>query len=207
MVVVAQGYLAPLGVRLATFESSDFQGSSTVCGLVLASPPAWSEVLNGYSDKEVAANFRQLSSPLGILGYRVLLGRFFIKLFSELFLFEKEADERWLDEACARATLDVRWPIIAQNAGMFGRERLPTELQKGIIGSDSQLRYVSGIGQPTLVISGNKDWKASMRSAYMDGIVDCRLEELPGLNILPWESPAETCQCIKAFVESIGRED
>lgn len=191
MVVMSQGGLAPLAVLLAARANEDFRGDRAVCGVVLASPPTWSEMVNVFDDKEVENNYRQLSSPLGLLGYRVLLSRFFIRFFSEVFLFaSNKADDRWLDEACARATMDVRWPIIAFNAGLVGLPSLLTELTQVI-------------KQPTLVLSGDTDRRSADRTGYADGMADCQLEELPGQNVLPWESPAETCKRVAAFVNAL----
>ncbi len=48
MLVVSQGGLAPVAVRLAAREADSWIGSCAVAGLVLASPPEWRDMAGGY---------------------------------------------------------------------------------------------------------------------------------------------------------------
>ena len=112
MVVVSQGGLAPVAVRLATRETEQWQGGRAVRGLVLASPPEYDVLSAGLDEAEVMLNYERLSWALGAdsglnaVLYRLLCARFFIRLFSDLFLFAADADNAFLDNCVREATLE-----------------------------------------------------------------------------------------------------
>ena len=185
VVVVAQGGLAPIAVRLASRETDAWSGRAAVRSIVLASPPTWRDIADGIDSSEVQRNYGWLSSPLGGLGYRVLRSRAFVQFFSNLFLFAADADATWLDEATSGATLEARWPVFVFNAGTVGQ-----------VGLDDELRTLP---QPTLVLSGEADRRVADRREYAQAMAACRLVTLAGCNVLPWESPSETSEAIAEF--------
>lgn len=101
-IVVVQGGLAPVGVRMCARENDEWQGGRAVCGLVLTSPPTWDDMVNPALESKVQDNYERLSSRLGQRAFDILENRFFIRFFSNLFLFGKgrKADDRWLDLCC-----------------------------------------------------------------------------------------------------------
>ena len=123
-VIVSQGGLAPVAIRLAARDTDAWRGSRAVQGLVLASPPEFGTLCEGLDDAEVERNFEQLgrtlgsNTTLGTLAYRALASRPFVRLFSDAFLFAGAADERFLAECAAEAVPERRWPVLAFNAGL-----------------------------------------------------------------------------------------
>ena len=91
VVVVGQGGLAPLAVLLADRAADNWDGRRAVHSIVLTSPPTWREMAEDGDSEQIAKAFRQFSSPLGLLGYRILRSRAFVQLFSNLFLFADRA--------------------------------------------------------------------------------------------------------------------
>ena len=195
MIVVSQGGLAPLAVSLASRETDAWRGSQAVLGLVLASPPEWSALADGYPDDEVASNFEKLSatignpSPLGTFGYNLLCARPFVKFFSDSFLFADQADEAFLEACGATARPERRWPVIAFNAGLVASRGYAEELRS--------------LPQPTLVLCGASGGKPKQPDDFEEGMRRCTVRSLPGLNVLPWESTATVVRAITDFASGL----
>lgn len=190
-VLVTQGGLAPLGVMAASRDS--WSGSRAFCGLVLASPPVWGDLVEGLKEDEVSRNYRLLTSPLGIPAYSILTTRPFVKFFSDLFLFasteQQGCDERWLEECAREATPEARAAVLAFNAGLVGLQPLGERLRS--------------LPQPVLVLEGDQDPRRSRRRGFTDEMADCRqLQIEQSKNVLPWEQPAACCAAIADFAAS-----
>lgn len=198
MVALSQGGLAPLAIRLAAQESSTFQGSRAVRGLVLASPPEWQTITDGLSEAEVQRNFERLGatlgspSALGTLGYRALCARPFVRFFSDQFLFAEAADARFVDACCEFARPSRRWPVLAFNAGLMGQRGLGDELRR--------------LRQPTLVLAGETAGKplSDDGRGYEQAMQNAQVRKLAGRNVLPWESTSATCEAVLSFVDSVS---
>ena len=191
-VVVVQGGLGPVGVQLAARQSGGWDGSRAVAGLVLASPPSFDAMRAGLDSDKVASNWKWLTSPPGQLSYYLLRSRPFVKFFSDLFLFAGAADPKWLDDACAGATPDARYPVFAFNAGLV--------IAKGFVG---ELAALDQRRLPMLVLSGAHDSRSEKREASAASLGSCRLARLPGKNVLPWENPSATAEAIMEFIASV----
>ena len=191
--VVGQGGMAPVAVQLATRQSDLWDGPRAVCSVVLASPPTWDDMADGLDEAEVARNYRQLSSPLGAAGYRLLRMRSFVRFFSDLFLFQGQCDDAWLDE-CDRgaAPLAARFPVFAFNAGLVGVRGLGAEMR--------------AMKQPMLILNGEADKRTAKRAGYAEQMAACSLQTLPGCNVLPWEEPQATARALAAFARELPRE-
>ncbi|KAL1511755.1 hypothetical protein AB1Y20_005043 [Prymnesium parvum] len=191
-VVAVQGGLAPVGVTMCARDSDEWVGSRAVCGLVMASPPTWEEMVRAAPEAEVRRNYEALSSAIGQLAFGVLENRVFVRFFSNLFLFGKgrQADERWLDACCAGASPRARPPIVAFNAGVLSTRSYEEELRR--------------LPQPTLVLSGQSDKRSDDRRAYGTQMRACTSRSLPGANVLPWESPRETCAAVRDFYSGLS---
>ena len=184
-VVVTQGGLAPVGAVLAAREADNWRGSLAVAGLVLTSPPTWQDMAVAVPAAEVDRNYAVLRTPLGSASVGILENRAAIRFFSNLFLFEEEADQRWLDEACGGCSAAACPPVIAFNAGLLSAREYTAEL--------------CNTKTPTLVLSGTADKREADRRLYGTQMRSCRLVTLPGCNVLPWESARETCDAVRTF--------
>lgn len=182
-VVVAQGGLAPLGVRLAHWCRQEM----VVAGLVLTSPPTWGDMTTAVPPAELEWNLRALNTPPGSAAVGLLENRGAIQLFSDLFLFEEKSDDAWLEAATAGCGAAVRPPVIAFNAGVLQARSYEAPLRE--------------MDTPTLVVSGRSDKREADRQEYAAEMRACELATLPGCNVLPWESPKETSDAIAAFLE------
>ena len=198
MVVMSQGGLAPLAIQLASRMTDNWDGQRAVCGLVLASPPEWTAISTGIDEAEVRRNYNQLAtflgpSPLGTLAFNALCARFFVKFFSDLFLFaEGGADDKFLDACCVEAVPEKRYPIIAFNAGLV--------LQRGLYAE------LTALQQPALVLAGESGGKPKT-DEYATFVPKARVERIAGKNVLPWEEPKPTCDAVARFVAACPSEE
>lgn len=181
--VVTQGGLAPVGVLLA------HRNPDAVEKLVLASPPTWSDMTVPPPQQELRRNYDFLRSKIwGNLAFAVLETRPAVEFFSNLFLFSEPCDQAWLDNTAREMSERARPPVIAFNAGLCLHRSLGQELTQ--------------IKQPTLVLTGVGDKRE--RQEYAEKMRICRIQKLPGTNVLPWESPtnfAEACLGFEQLVE------
>ena len=176
--VMVQGGLAPVGVLLAS------RNPKSVDKLVLTSPPTWKDMTVPVPQKELDFNFNFLDSKvLGNLAFSLLESRGAVEFFSNQFLFETPCDSQWLDRAQHEACLDARPPVKAFNAGFCMSESIEKELL--------------ALEQPTLIIKGTTDKRK--RDEYLSQMKNCQLVELPGQNVLPWESPGQVMEELKKF--------
>jgi len=182
--VVVQGGLAPIGILLAAAEPT------LVKKLVLASPPTYEEMTTAVPPKELERNYNFLSSPfLGDAAFRILESRSAIAYFSNLFLFDAKnapCDENWVQQAIDEARPDVRPPVQVFNAGYCMQQSLQEQIMS--------------LSQPVLILEGDKDKRRKDRQDYQASMKNCVLETLPGKNVLPYESPAETVAAIRRFL-------
>ena len=80
----------------------------------------------------------------------------------------------------------MREPVLAFNAGLCNARSYEVELTEQI-------------AQPTLVLSGRGDKREAARRGYEERMRACRLQTLPGANVLPWEAARETADAIAEF--------
>ena len=179
--VMSQGGLAPVVVLMAA------RNPDTVERLILASPPTWKDMTTGVPEKELSRNYNFLSNPVwGRWAFRLLESRGAIEFFSNQFLFSQTCDATWLDKAEEELGLASRPPVISFNSGFCLHRSFEEELRT--------------LPQQTIILAGKDDKRA--REEYTRCMKKCHLEVLPGLNVLPWESPSETMQAVKNFLSS-----
>lgn len=90
----------------------------------------------------------------------------------------------------SQATVEARPPILAFNAGVISTQSYEEDLRS--------------LPQRTLVLSGDSDKRVVNRQQYSTEMRACTLRTLPGANVLPWESPHETCASVSSFCEEIS---
>jgi pimeloyl-ACP methyl ester carboxylesterase len=180
--IMVQGGLAPVGVSLA------FRNSQTVDRLILASPPSWKDMTTAVPGRELARNYNFLKSPRwGNLAFRFLETREAVEFFSNAFLFEKGCDAEWLNECVTEMGVAVRPPVQVFNAGFCMHRSYAEELES--------------LSQPVLILQGRDDKaRLSERALYETSIPTCRIETLPGKNVLPWESPDAVGLAVREFL-------
>jgi len=176
--VIAQGGLAPVGIVLAK------RNPLQVGNLMLTSPPTYTDVTTAVPEPELQKNYNFLSSPiLGGLAFAILESRGLIKFFSNLFLFQDECDEQWLDETKRELCNDARTPVQAFNAGLLQHRSFEHDLK--------------GMTQSLWIVSGEGDKRVSGRQLYQSELNKCTLTSIGGLNVMPWENPTGVVDLIK----------
>ena len=180
--VVVQGGSAPIGVLLAS------RNPTVVSKLVLTSPPTWNDMTRATPEEQLAKNYNFYCSFWGKLAFAALESRWAVRLFSNLFLFLEECDERWVDLSTSReaTTIEARPPVAIFNSGFLQHRSYEEELRELI-------------KQPTLIISGSGDKRVEKRVEYGSEMKLCTLATLRGTNVLPWEAPTKVCEAIQTF--------
>jgi pimeloyl-ACP methyl ester carboxylesterase len=176
--VIAQGGLASVGIMLAQ------RNPLTVSNLMLTSPPTYKDVTTAIPTSELRRNYEFLRSTIfGYIAFNILESRALIKFFSNRFLFQDECDEEWLDETGRESVVAARTPVQAFNAGLLQHRSFEVDLKES--------------PQPKLIVSGEGDKRAVDRQPYKEQLDSCTLVTIPGLNVLPWESPDALVNLIK----------
>lgn len=181
-IVVAQGGIAPVGLLLAS------RNPTAVNKLILSSPPIWNDIVLPVPQNELERNYNFLRSPLfGPIAFGILESRKAVQFFSDLFLFETPCDDEWLDCVAEGALKEARAPVEAFNAGLCMHRSLEEE--------------ATGLVQPTLVVSGESDKRATDRNGYGTEMRECGLEMVKTCNVIPWENPEGLKKVIHIFFE------
>ena len=197
--VVAQGGLAPVGVMLASRSNDKWDGERAVAGLALVAPPPWDDLAGGIDRDEVAKNLQFLQSSLGRKLTSLVQSPFFIKFFSDLFLFAGSCDKAWIrDCVYDDARLKSIEPVLTFNAGVVGARGLFDEL-------------ATQIPQPVLLIEGQADMRRDKREGYVETVPDLERVVIEGAcNVPPWEQSGATADAISALIlraRMLGRLD
>jgi len=180
--VIAQGGLASVGIMLA------HRNPLHVRNLMLTSPPTYDEITTPIPQSELRTNYDFLRSPvLGKLAFSLLENRSIIQFFSNLFLFDDDCDEEWLDETERESRYaEARTPVQVFNAGLLQHRSLEGEL-KELVRSTS-----------VVVVSGEGDKRVLDRQLYRDELgKKCTLTSIGGCNVLPWENADGVVELIK----------
>lgn len=182
-IIVVQGGLAPVGVLLAARNPE-----SVVSKLVLTSPPTWDDMTTATPESELERNYQLYRSKTwGGLAFAVLESPWAVRLFSNLFLFLSECDDRWVELATSKdaTTVEARPPIMMFNSGLLQHRSYEEELRE--------------LEQAVLVVSGSGDKRAQKRREFGSEMKYCTLTSIEGTNVLPWEAPKEVCEAIAFF--------
>eukprot|EP00588_Corethron_pennatum_P019783 CAMPEP_0194330458 /NCGR_PEP_ID=MMETSP0171-20130528/52083_1 /TAXON_ID=218684 /ORGANISM="Corethron pennatum, Strain L29A3" /LENGTH=324 /DNA_ID=CAMNT_0039091563 /DNA_START=56 /DNA_END=1027 /DNA_ORIENTATION=+ len=188
LVAVSQGGMAPVALSLATRQSDNWDGPVKIDRVIIASPPTYEEMSRGIPTAEVQRNFAQLSSlPGRAVGYPLLCKKVFIKFFSDLFLFEGESDEAWLEKCMKESKKEgAMWPVFAFNSGFVVGKGYQDEL--------------SDLAKPLLIVNGSSDKRATDRVEYgkpENG--GGTMEFVDGCNVIPYENAKGFTRVVKKW--------
>mmetsp|Transcript_13483 Transcript_13483/g.29286 ORF Transcript_13483/g.29286 Transcript_13483/m.29286 type:complete len:402 (-) Transcript_13483:51-1256(-) len=181
-IVVVQGGCAPIGVLLASRNPT-----SVVSRLVLTSPPTWDDLVTATPKDKLEGNYNFYRSNVGKLAFNLLESPWAVRLFSNLFLFLEECDDRWIELSTDEqaTTIEARPPVAIFNSGFLQHRSYEEELRE--------------LEQPTLILSGSGDKRAEKRKLFGSEMKHCTLTSVKGTNVLPWEVPEDVCEAIQAF--------
>lgn len=187
-IVITQGAIAPVGIMLAS------RNPTKIKALILSSPPSYEEMVQPMSKSKLKRNYNFYTSRLGSKAFDLLEKRYAVQFFSKLFLFKRKNNndlKTWLDLIEQDISIQKREPIKVFNAGLPYHRSFQDDM--------------NSITQPVLILSGDSDTDARVnsRNGYCKDIKSCKSIVLDGRNVLPWESPKETCNVLYNFLRNI----
>lgn len=201
VVLLVQG--AELAVALALWQRQT--EPNYIQGLVLAGPPAWAVMTKGFSTWQQKLTWNLLDSPLGSAFYRYARRRQFLRSFSERQLFADQfnVDADWLDTLERGAVNpDSRYAVFSFLAGFWRQD---------------YEEAIASITIPTLVVVGDKATSISRRGQsetpeqrlkeYLKHLPQGQGRQIPGRNILPYESTDEFVAVVAEFVKQLETEN
>ena len=199
VVILAQG--AEIVVALALVQQQTEQ--NYIQGLVLAGPPAWAVMTEETPTWQQRVTWNVLDSPVGNAFYRYARRRQFLRSFSErqLFADHSDVDIQWLDTLLDGAANPAsRYAVFSFLAG-FWRQNYE--------------KAIATISQPTLVVVGEKATSISRRgqsetpeqrlAQYLKHLPQGQGCQIPGRNVLPYESTTEFVCVVAEFVKQFKR--
>lgn len=159
-----------------------------------AKGPRSIHVLAASSTRPLCLPHRFLTSPPGLFFFDLLRSEFFIRFFSNAFLFADECDDEWVQNCLVDdARPGSREPVLPFNAGVVGARGLYDEL-------------ATQIAQPVAVVEGAGDKRQKDRGGYAETLPDCVCVSIEGAcNIVGWEQPEETASAIAGVVARARR--
>jgi pimeloyl-ACP methyl ester carboxylesterase len=197
VILVAQG--AELALALALLQRQT--EPNYIRGLVLAGPPAWALMTKKIPTGQQKLTWNILDSPVGSAFYRYARRRQFLRSFSErqLFATASAVDAQWLDTLESGAVNPAsRYAVFSFLAGFWRQNYEKT---------------IAAISQPTLVVVGDKASSISKAGQaetpeqrmmeYLKHLSQGQGCQIPGRNVLPYESTPEFVAVVAKFVQQL----
>lgn len=199
VILLAQG--AELVVALALVEMQT--EPNYVQGIVLAGPPAWAAIAKETPTWQQKLTWNILDSPVGTAFYRYARRPQFLRSFTERQLLAEDSavDAEWLDTLLAGAVNPAsRYAVFSFLAGFWRQD---------------YEKAIASVSQPTLVVVGEKATSISRTgqaetpeqrvAEYLKHLPQGQGRQIPGRNILPYESTAEFVAVVAEFVQQLQR--
>ena len=207
VILVVQGALLPVAVRLMALPAAKAKG--LVKGLVLSGPPAWRLMTTPSATWKQRLSWQLFESPLGNLFYRYARRSSFLRSFSERQLFEHAEDvtDGWLAMLKAGSQeMASRYAVFSFLAGFWRQDYADA---------------ITHIQQPTLIVMGETassidrttakqtDADAEVASqqrlqTYLEHFSHAQGVQVPGRNVMPYESAPEFAQAIAPFIADLS---
>jgi pimeloyl-ACP methyl ester carboxylesterase len=198
VVLVVQGALFPVAIDLINNPPEP----NYIRGLVLSGPPAWRLITDPGNPKQQKLSWNLFfDTPLGNGFYNYARRRQFLQSFSieRLFAKAESVDSQWLDALeKGAANSDSRYAVFSFLAG-FWRQNYQQAIEQ--------------ITQPTLVVFGEEASSVSRKgysetpeerlNAYLQHLPNSKGCQLPGRNVLPYESVDEFVSVVSDFIKSL----
>ena len=182
-VLVSQGGMAPVAIELAK------RNPQIISHLILISPPTWKEITQPLPLEHRFKKYKAYTSPVSYTFYDALETPLGFKAYMRRY-FKRRLDDQFVSFATerGRVTKEARGTIASFNSGaLFDKSY------------EDELRHIE---QPTLILVGDADDKRNRgRQEYLMHMPDAVLATIDGKSALPWESPVETRNVLRAFLE------
>lgn len=204
VIVVTQGALSPVAVEMADLVRQ--QDASLIKGLVLSGPPSWSVVTYNPPSWQQTLLWNLFDSPLGLGFYQYAKRRQFIQKFSarQLFAEAADVDELWLDQLTTEAQKQAtRHAVFAFLAGFWRKDYRPMLERLQI-----PTLVVLGDRASSISRSGQAETPDQRLAAYLAHLTQGEGIQIPGRNVLPYESPVAFAAAIAPFIARLaGRSE
>lgn len=195
VIVVAQGALCPVALSCAALFPEQ------VRAIALSGPPAWRLMTNPTDPAQQKLAWNLFNTPLGSAFYQYARRRQFLASFSERQLFgdPAEIDEHWLDQLQAQSQkAATRHAVFAFLAG-FWRQNY----QGAIAAVPCPTLVVFG-EQASSITKGYVESAEQRLGAYLEHLPHAEGCQIPGRNVLPYESTTEFVQVLGRFVNALS---
>jgi pimeloyl-ACP methyl ester carboxylesterase len=194
VILLAQGAELSLALALIGRQTEP----NYIQGVVLAGPPAWAVITQETPSWQQKVTWNLLDSPLGSAFYRYARRRQFLQSFSERQLFANPSNinAQWLDTLERGAVNPAScYAVFSFLAGFWRRD---------------YEKAIASISQPTLVVIGEQATSISRTgqsetpeqriAEYLKHLPQGQARQIPGRNVLPYESTAEFVAVVAEFV-------
>lgn len=200
VILVVQGALLPVAISLVHLPAN--QNQNWIRALVLAGPPAWALITQGTPAWRHRISWNLLDSPLGSGFYHYARRREFLRSFSvrQLFADESAVDDEWL-EALEKGAVNLasRYAVFSFLADFWRQDyeaALTTISQPALV--------VFGKRASSISRTGEEETPDQRLESYLAHLPDSRGTEIPGRNVLPYESTTEFAAVTASFVNDLG---
>ena len=182
-VLVSQGGMAPVAIELAK------RNPQIISHLILITPPTWKEITQPLPLEHRFKKYKAYTSPVSYTFYDALEMPLGFKAYMRRY-FKRRLDDQFVSFATerGRVTKEARGTIASFNSGaLFDKSY------------EEELRHIE---QPTLILVGDADDKRNRaRQDYLMNMPNAAMATIDGKAALPWESPVETRNVLRTFLE------
>jgi len=182
-VLVSQGGIAPVAIELAR------RNPGIISHLVLVTPPTWKEITQPSPWDHRLKKYKAYTSPVSYTFYDALETTLGFKAYMRRY-FKRRLDDQFVSFATerGRVTKEARGTVASFNSGALF--------------DTSHEEALRSMEQPTLILVGDADEKRNRgREEYLMNMPKAVMATIDGKAALPWESPVETRNVLRAFLE------
>lgn len=193
VIVLVQGASFSIGIELVQQAEPGW-----IRGLVLSGPPAWPLMTRSAPDWQKRLSWSLFDSPLGWGFYQYAKRREFIRSFSarQLFAQDEAVDAEWLDRLTADAQIQPsRHAVFSFLSGFWRKDytQMLTQLQPPTL-------IVMGETASSISREGQSETPKQRLTDYLHHLPHAEGLQIPGRNVLPYESASEFVSAIRPFV-------
>jgi len=194
VVLLSQGAELPVALALVQKQTEP----NYLKKLVLSGPPAWRLITQGTPSWQHKLTWNILDSPVGSAFYRYARRRQFLQSFSErqLFADKSAVDAEWLDTLQEGASNPAsRFAVFSFLAG-FWRQNY----QNAIATTSQSTLVVLGEEASSISRDGQSETPETRMKEYLKYLPQGEACQMPGRNVLPYESTAEFVAVVAEFL-------
>jgi pimeloyl-ACP methyl ester carboxylesterase len=196
VVVIAQGALTPVALRLAEQQETP----NLIDRMVFSDPPAWAVITGAANPLQQRVGWNLLDTPLGQGFYRYARRSSFLRSFSarQLFAQAENVDQAWIETLVKGSEKpESRFAVFAFLAG-FWRQNY----QDAIANLPQPTLVVIGDSATSISRSGKSETLEQRMANYLRYLPKGQGVQIEGRNVLPYESTEEFVAVVRSFLGS-----